>query len=353
MQSTTEHPARRKIGKRVALAAAAPRFHSLETTTAATALLTGGVSGDRGAVLDAADLDATTRERAERGNATGARGAGAGAARAAELEVEGVDANLLQLREDLLRRHHGGVRGGLIAVGLHLGATGVAAHGLAAGDIRDVLRGRKMRVEFSGSWPRARMKVASLKASRVGTLRRKSKQCQQGCAPAGAERRAERQRTMKVSLKEAKRRQTPQTISPSRPTRRSVSPDSSSTSVTSAAFLGCKGAGGGSGHQLSERENREETGRAQRSAQGGGRARSSPLRTACDACAGGAGRARRVEHTPFWGHGRWALACRADGERDEQRKTKENSLIQESSGAKVVPYAPWSSRAILRKGSFS
>jgi hypothetical protein len=141
----------------------------------------------------------------------------------------------------------------------------VAAHGLAAGDIRDVLRGRKMRVEFSGSWPRARMKVASLKASRVGTLRRKSKLCQQGCAPAGAERRAERQRTMKVSLKEAKRRQTPQTISPSRPTRRSVSPDSSSTSVTSAAFLGCKGAGGGAASVVRERET--ERRRAARSGQ--------------------------------------------------------------------------------------
>ena len=104
----------------------------LEATTAATTLLAGSVCGDRGDVLDATDLDAATCERAHASNTARARGAGASATSAADLEVEGVDADILQLRENLLGRHHSGIRRGLVAVRLDLSTASVAADGLAA-----------------------------------------------------------------------------------------------------------------------------------------------------------------------------------------------------------------------------
>lgn len=103
----------------------------LETTTTATTLSAGRVGGGRGDVLDAANLHAGTGEGAEGGLGTGAGGLGGVTAGGADLDVQGVDAELLAAGGDVLGGQHGGVGGGLITVGLDLHATGDTGDGFA------------------------------------------------------------------------------------------------------------------------------------------------------------------------------------------------------------------------------
>lgn len=103
-----------------------------QTTTTATALSAGAVGGGGGDVLDAADLHAGTGEGAEGGLGTGAGGLGAVTTGGTDLDVEGVDAELLAADGDVLGSQHGGVGGGLVAVGLDLHAAGDSGDGFAA-----------------------------------------------------------------------------------------------------------------------------------------------------------------------------------------------------------------------------
>ena len=115
---------------------------TLKAATTATARLTRAVGGDRSGVLDAADFDAATGESAEGGDAARARGARARATLASDADVDGVDADFLHAGQDVDASHHSGVGRRLVTVGLDLHATGEAADGLAAGEVRDVLRKR-------------------------------------------------------------------------------------------------------------------------------------------------------------------------------------------------------------------
>lgn len=110
----------------------------LATATTTTALSAGGVGGDRGDVLDAADLETRAGEGAKGGLGAGARGLGASATSGTDLEVKGVDADLLAADSDVLGGKHGGVRGGLVGVGLDLHTTGDTGDSLTAGQIGDV-----------------------------------------------------------------------------------------------------------------------------------------------------------------------------------------------------------------------
>jgi hypothetical protein len=56
----------------------------------------------------------------------------------ADLDVEGSDAELLAADGDVLSGQHGGVRGGLVTVGLDLHATGDTGDGLTATGITQV-----------------------------------------------------------------------------------------------------------------------------------------------------------------------------------------------------------------------
>lgn len=70
-----------------------------------------------------------------------------------------------------------------------------------------------------------------------------------------------------------------------------------------SGLLGLQGSGGGSGISCQRERDREETGRAQRSAQGGARARSSPLRTGVGlkcVCKRSGACAARGAHTILW-----------------------------------------------------
>ena len=72
---------------------------------------------------------------------TRARRLGSSATGRTEFDVKGSDTDLLASRSDVLRGKHGGVRRGLVAVGLDLHAAGDAGDGLLAGQIGDVHEG--------------------------------------------------------------------------------------------------------------------------------------------------------------------------------------------------------------------
>jgi hypothetical protein len=55
-----------------------------------------------------------------------------------ELDVDGVDADLLEFNGDFLGGEHGGVRAGLFLVGGHLHASGDSAVGFAACQVGNV-----------------------------------------------------------------------------------------------------------------------------------------------------------------------------------------------------------------------
>jgi len=117
-----------------------PTYH-LQTTTTAAGLSAGGIGRDGGNVLNAANLHSIAGEGAEGGLRSGSGAAGLVAAGAADLDVEGGDAELLASEGDVLGGKHGGVRAGLVAVGLDLHAAGDADEGLAAGEVGNVDEG--------------------------------------------------------------------------------------------------------------------------------------------------------------------------------------------------------------------
>ena len=120
---------------------------NLQAATAATTLLAGRVRGDGGHVLDAANIEAATGERAKRGLTTRTRALRLVTTRRAHLNVKRGDTEFLASRRDVLRRKHRRVRGRFIAISLHLHTAGAAAEGFLARQIRDVLwRGRKFKV---------------------------------------------------------------------------------------------------------------------------------------------------------------------------------------------------------------
>lgn len=112
-----------------------------ETTTTATGLATGGVSGGGGDILDSADLETVSGKSSD-----GRLGAGTGGLRhdttlGTELDVDSVDANSLQFTADVDGGEHSGVGGGLLSVGLDFHTTGDSAVGFTAGQISNVDEG--------------------------------------------------------------------------------------------------------------------------------------------------------------------------------------------------------------------
>merc|ERR1719444_468921 len=77
-----------------------------QAAAAATALAAGAVRGDRGDILDAADLHAGAGERAEGALGARARRARLRASRRAQLDVQRADAQLLAPRGHVLGRKH-------------------------------------------------------------------------------------------------------------------------------------------------------------------------------------------------------------------------------------------------------
>ena len=110
----------------------------LEAATAATALAARRVGRDRRHVLDAADLEARARERAQRRLGAGARRLRLVAARRADLDVQRRHAELLAAHGYVLRGKHGRVGRRLVAVGLDFHAARHADERFTARQISDV-----------------------------------------------------------------------------------------------------------------------------------------------------------------------------------------------------------------------
>jgi hypothetical protein len=123
----------------------------LQTTTTATTLATSRVGRSRGDVLNAADAHARAGKGTESGLSTGTGGLGTvtysqyisihllrriplrgiRTTGSTDLDVKGVDAELLAAGSDVLGSQHGSVGGGLVTVSLDLHTTGDTADGFA------------------------------------------------------------------------------------------------------------------------------------------------------------------------------------------------------------------------------
>merc|ERR1719454_346727 len=124
--------------ERILCRSAAADTRRSEAATTATGLAARAVSRDRRHVLDAANLDAGTRDCAERRLRTRSRALRLRATNSAELDVNATDVQLLEARRDILRRQHRSIRRRLVTVGLHLHAAGDAHKSLATGKIGHV-----------------------------------------------------------------------------------------------------------------------------------------------------------------------------------------------------------------------
>ena len=112
-----------------------------ETSTTATGASAGGVGWDGGHVLDSADLEAVTSEGSDGGLGTWAWGLLHDTTVATDLDVDGVDADGLQLTADIDGSQHGGVGRRLLSVSLDLHTTGDSGVGFTARQIGDVDEG--------------------------------------------------------------------------------------------------------------------------------------------------------------------------------------------------------------------
>lgn len=87
-----------------------------------------------------ANLHTGTGEGTESRLGTGAGSLGAVTTGGADLDVEGVDAELLALGSDVLGSQHGSVGGGLITISLHLHTTSDTDNSLTTSQIGNVLQ---------------------------------------------------------------------------------------------------------------------------------------------------------------------------------------------------------------------
>ena len=87
------------------------------------------------------NLHAGTGQGTESRLGTGAGGLGAVTTGGTELDVKGGDTDLLALDGNILGSQHGGVRGGLITIGLDLHTSGDTGDGFTTGQIGDVNKG--------------------------------------------------------------------------------------------------------------------------------------------------------------------------------------------------------------------
>ena len=112
----------------------------LQTATTATTLATSRVGRNGGDVLDTTDSHAGTGEGTEGRLGTGTGGLGAGTTSGADLDVQGVDAELLAAGGNVLGGQHGGVGGGLVTVSLDLHTTGDTGDGFATTALVSIVR---------------------------------------------------------------------------------------------------------------------------------------------------------------------------------------------------------------------
>merc|ERR1712232_168020 len=106
---------------------------------------TGAIRRDWGAVLNAADLDASTSQGTQGRLTTRTRGLGAPATSATDLNVQGSDTELLAASGNILGCKHRGIWGRLITISLHLHASCHTNQGLTTSEIGNVDEGVVVR----------------------------------------------------------------------------------------------------------------------------------------------------------------------------------------------------------------
>ena len=122
--------------------AAVESISYLESSTSSTTVLSGGVRRNWGNVLNSANVEFTTSGKGSDGAlGTRAKGLGLNTTSGSQLDVNTVDADLLQFDGDLLGGNHGSVWGALFLIRVHLHSTGDLAVGFASGEIGDVNEG--------------------------------------------------------------------------------------------------------------------------------------------------------------------------------------------------------------------
>ena len=77
-----------------------------ESSTTSTALLSGGIGRDRSDILDSANLEAISGKSSDGGLSTGSRNLLASTTSASQLDVDGVDANILEGFADIDSGEH-------------------------------------------------------------------------------------------------------------------------------------------------------------------------------------------------------------------------------------------------------
>lgn len=117
----------------------AKKVGNLESSTTARALAAGRVCGDRGDVLDAANLEARTGEGTKSGLGTRARGLRSVTTGGSHLDVNSSDTQLLGLGSGVHGGKHCSVRGRFVSVSLDLHATSDTAQSFTTGKVGDVL----------------------------------------------------------------------------------------------------------------------------------------------------------------------------------------------------------------------
>jgi hypothetical protein len=105
---------------------------NLKTTTTATSLAAGRIGWGWGDILNSANLHARTGKSTESRLGTWTWGLGTVTTCGTDLDVEGVDAELLAADSDVLGSQHGGVWRGLVTIGLDLHASGDTGDGFTA-----------------------------------------------------------------------------------------------------------------------------------------------------------------------------------------------------------------------------
>ena len=110
----------------------------LQTTTSASSLSSGGIGWDWGHILNASNLESSTSQSSKGRLSSWSRSLGSASSGGTELDVQGIDAQVLHSGSDILGGKHSSIRRRLITISLHLHSSGHTAQGFLSRQISHV-----------------------------------------------------------------------------------------------------------------------------------------------------------------------------------------------------------------------
>merc|ERR1719249_634717 len=111
------------------------KLDDLQSATASTTLLAGRVRGDWSAVLNTADLHASSGQGSESTLSSGSGGLGSVSTGGTELDMQSSDSKSLNFLSNVLGSQHSSIGRRFISVSLHLHTTSNSADGFTSRDI--------------------------------------------------------------------------------------------------------------------------------------------------------------------------------------------------------------------------